>query len=186
MRSNMAYLSAHLLQYGYSIATVDYYWYTDLNARTMYLDEYGRLQPDPNRFPSSSGQQGFKALSAYAHSLGLLFGIHTMRGISGAAISAKLPVEGTNYTADQVYDPHAACPWSPIGDDSGRFYSLNLSHPGGQAYYNSLYQQYAMWGVDFIKGQPHAASRVATLYPHMPRSPPCRLFTPTRVRVRVR
>ena len=45
----------------------------------MILDEYGRLQPDPKRFPSSTQEAGFKKLAAYAHSKGLLFGIHTSR-----------------------------------------------------------------------------------------------------------
>ena len=175
MRGNMDYLSTHLLQFGYGIATVDYYWYLDLNERTMYLDEYGRLQPDPNRFPSSNGGQGFRALSAYAHSRGLLFGIHTMRGISGAAVAAKLRVKGTNYTADEVYDPNSACPWSPVAGEAARFYSLNLSHPGGQAFYDALYAQYAEWGVDFIKGHtqlphPHTTNASNTRAP--PASPP--------------
>ena len=116
----------------------------DLNAQTIYLDEFGRLQPDPNRFPSSMGEQGFTALAAYAHSKGLLFGIHTMRGVSQVAVSQKLKVLGTNYTADEVYDPTAACPWSTAAEgtaeDTSRFYSLNMSHPGAQQFYNALYQ----------------------------------------------
>ena len=43
----------------------------------MYIDDYGRVQPDPNRFPSSGTSNGFKKLAAYAHANGLLFGIHT-------------------------------------------------------------------------------------------------------------
>jgi alpha-galactosidase len=127
-----------------------------LNGTTIYCDENGRLQPDPNRFPSSLGDKGFTALAAYAHSKGLLFGIHTMRGISQAAITQKLKVLGTNFTADEVYDPHGACPWAPGSDPQQRFYSLNMSHPGGQAFYNSLYQQYATWGVGMHHTRTHS------------------------------
>ena len=123
----------------------------DLNGATIYSDEFGRLQPDPNRFPSSVGEQGFKALAAYAHSKGLLFGIHTMRGVSQAAVTQRLRVLGTNYTADEVYDRNTPCPWQPGGSPQQRFYSLNMTHPGGQAFYNALYRQYADWGVG-----PHA------------------------------
>jgi len=79
MIGNMDYLAANLSRFGYSIAVVDYYWYLDLDASTMYLDGYGRLQPDTNRFPASADGAGFKKLAAYAHSKGLLFGIHTSR-----------------------------------------------------------------------------------------------------------
>ena len=75
--ANIDYVAANLSSSGYTIVTIDYYWYLDLDAETMYLDEYGRLQPDTNRFPASSDGAGFKKLAAYAHSKGLLFGIHT-------------------------------------------------------------------------------------------------------------
>jgi len=29
--------------------------------------------------------------------------------------------------------------------------AVNLSHPAGQLYYDSIHQQYADWGVDFLK-----------------------------------
>ena len=40
------------------------------------MDEYSRLQPDIERFPSADGGRGFKPLADYIHSLGLKFGIH--------------------------------------------------------------------------------------------------------------
>jgi len=61
-----------------------------------------------------------------------------------------LAVLGSNYTADEVYDRNNQCGWTP-GSSSTTFYSLNVSHPGGQVFYDSLYAQYAEWGVDFIK-----------------------------------
>ena len=56
--------------------------YLDLDGQTMITDQYGRLQPDPKRFPSSTQDGGFKKLAAYAHSKGLLFGIHTSQSNS--------------------------------------------------------------------------------------------------------
>ena len=138
---------------GYNLMMVEYYWYLDLNSETMYLDQHARPQPDPNRFPSAIGEQGFKQLSAYLHSKGLLFGLHTMRGINHMAVQQKLGVLGTNYTADQIVDLTKPCPW--VGGSTtapyALFYSVNMSHPGGQTFYNSLYAQYAEWGVDVIK-----------------------------------
>lgn len=37
------------------------------------MDEYGRLIPAENRFPSAKGGQGFKPIADYVHSLGLKF-----------------------------------------------------------------------------------------------------------------
>jgi alpha-galactosidase len=148
--ANIDFIATNLLHYGYKIVTVDYYWYLDLNGRTMYMDEFGRPQPDPNRFPSSMGGQGFKKLAAYAHSKGLYFGIHTMRGVNQVAIDQKLRVQGLNVTVDQVYDSNNKCPWG-VNQPLGNFYSLDLSKKGGQEFHDSLYHQYAEWGVDFIK-----------------------------------
>ena len=51
--------------------------YLNLDGVTTTLDKYGRVQPDIQRFPSAAATQGFKKLAAYAHSKGLMFGIHT-------------------------------------------------------------------------------------------------------------
>ena len=123
--------------------------YLDLNNVTTYLDEYGRPQPDVNRWPSSTGLRGFTRLIDYIHSQGMLFGLHVMRGISEVAVRYQLPVMGTNYTAADVYDPDRVCPWSCV--DVSRFYALKEQHPASQAFYDSLYRQYAAWGVDLIK-----------------------------------
>ena len=67
-----------------------------------------------------------------------------MRGIPRAAAFRHLPVLGTDMTADQVADPYSICPWNPD------MYGVR-DIPAGQAYYDSLIQMYADWGVDFIK-----------------------------------
>jgi alpha-galactosidase len=149
MKANID-LTAELLQAsGYNIIELDWYWYLDLNAVTTYLDEYGRPQPDVNRWPSSTGLQGFKRIIDYIHSKGMLFGLHVMRGISAVAVEYQLPVLGTNYTADEIYDAQRACPWFCV--PVSQFYALKANHPGAQAYQNSLYAQFASWGVDMIK-----------------------------------
>jgi len=54
-------------------------------------------------------------------------------------------VEGTNYTAKDVADTDSICSWCSYN------YGVNMNHPGGQAFYDSLVDQMAGWGVDFIK-----------------------------------
>ena len=59
------------------------------------MDDYGRLLPATNRFPSAMGGRGFKPLADYVHSKGLKFGIHIMRDVPRQAVKGNLPVLGT-------------------------------------------------------------------------------------------
>lgn len=88
IRGNAEYMATHLKEYGWSYITVDIQWYEPLANSSQYrpfvpliMDEYSRLMPAENRFPSAADGQGFKPLADYVHSLGLKFGIHIMRGI---------------------------------------------------------------------------------------------------------
>ena len=109
------------------------------------MDDYGRLVPAPNRFPSAAQGQGFKPLADYMHSKGLKFGIHIMRGIPRAAVEKNLPILGTSAHAQDVADTGNACSWSTA------MYGVDVSKPAGQAYYDSIVALYAKWGVDYIK-----------------------------------
>ena len=51
------------------------------------MDEYGRVIPAPNRFPSASDGKGFGPIAEYIHNKGLKFGIHIMRGIPRQAVT---------------------------------------------------------------------------------------------------
>jgi alpha-galactosidase len=144
--------AAKLLPAGYDVFTVDIQWYEPEASSYTYnakpkpaMDGNGRLQPAPNRFPSAKGGKGFAPLAAQVHKLGLRFGVHLMRGIPRAAVAARLPVLGTKYTADQVADTSSTCSWNPD------MYGVNMRHPGGQAYYDSVFALLAAWGVDFVK-----------------------------------
>ncbi len=68
-----------------------------------------------------------------------------MRGIPRGVVARKMPVKGTNYTADQIANTNSTCGWLNL------MYGLDMSKPGAQEYYNSLYDLYAEWGVDYVK-----------------------------------
>ncbi len=155
VKANARFMAEHLKAYGYEYVVIDIEWYArdagTQRPEVQYipfgdnaLDEYGRLQPAENRFPSSTGGRGFRELSDYVHSLGLKFGIHIMRGIARAAAYRHLPILGTDTTADKVADPYSICPWNPD------MYGVRNTREG-QIYYDGLIQMYADWGVDFIK-----------------------------------
>lgn len=151
-RETAAIMAEKLLPFGYDIFTVDIQWYEPEASSYSYnakpkpaMDGYGRVIPAPNRFPSSVGGKGFGPLAAQVHALGMKFGIHIMRGIPRAAVEANLPVEGTNYRAADIANRNSICSWNPD------MYGVDMTKPGAQAYYDSIFRLYASWGVDFIK-----------------------------------
>ncbi|TBO42815.1 NPCBM/NEW2 domain-containing protein [Pedobacter kyonggii] len=145
-------MAKYLLPSGYNYLTVDIQWYEpeskghayDPNA-LLTMDGYGRLTPGLKKFPSAADGKGFKPLADYVHAKGLKFGIHIMRGIPRQAVEKNTPVLGTNVKAQDIAIKSSTCPWNPD------MYGIKANSPEGQAYYNSIVQMYADWGVDFIK-----------------------------------
>lgn len=159
VKRNADYLSKHLKKYGYGYVVVDIQWYDPTANSFIYydfaplkMDKYARLMPDPKRFPSAKNGAGFKSLADYVHSLGLKFGIHIMRGIPRQAVYQDTPIKSTNKTARDIA-ANNICPWN------SDMFGVNVDLPAGQAYYNSIMNLYASWGVDFIKCDDIAYSR---------------------------
>lgn len=156
IKANADYMAKHLKEFGWEYVVVDIEWYAydagTKRDRYQYIpfgkeeiDEYSRLLPCPDRFPSSRGGQGFKPLADYVHDLGLKFGIHIMRGIPRIAAHTHTKILGTNKTANEIADPGSICSWNPD------MYGVIPDIEGAQEYYNSIMDLYAGWGVDFIK-----------------------------------
>ena len=171
VRANADYMAAHLKQFGWEYIVVDIEWYAHgagtrrdefqyIPFSTLEMDEYGRLLPDPERFPSSVNGAGFTPLAEYIHSLGLKFGIHIMRGIPRIAAHNHMPICNSPATADQIADPSSICGWNPD------MYGIRNTSQG-QDYYDSIVELYASWGVDFIKCDDICNTN---LYPHNPYS----------------
>jgi len=141
-----------LKSHGWQYVVVDIQWY-EPNAQgfqyrknaALTMDEWGRLVPAENRFPSAANGAGFKALAQYVHVKGLKFGIHVMRGIPRQAVVENIPIKGTNRHAADVADKDSICSWNPD------MYGVDMSKPGAQEYYDSVYELIASWGVDFVK-----------------------------------
>jgi alpha-galactosidase len=152
VKANADYMAKHLKEHGWQYVVVDIQW-SEPHAQAhgyrpdaeLAMDEYGRLIPAVNRFPSSAGGRGFKPLADYIHGLGLRFGIHIMRGIPRRAVKANLPVFGSEVRAAEIADRYSICPWN------SDMYGIDMSRPGAQDYYDSILKLYAAWGVDYIK-----------------------------------
>lgn len=154
VKANADYMAENLKDFGWEYVVVDIRWYVDNQSTGHYnayensdfvLDEYGRYMPSPKRFPSAADGAGFKPLADYMHSLGLKFGIHIMRGVPKEAVFNKMPIKGTNKTAADIYSTDSECTW--LQDN----YTIVAGKPGAQEYYNSIFDLYASWGVDFVK-----------------------------------
>jgi len=152
VKANADAMARDLARYGWQYIVVDIQWYEPTAQGHDYkpgaaltMDDYGRLTPAVNRFPSAANGVGFKALADYVHSKGLKFGIHIMRGIPKQAVVKNTPIKGTPYRAADIADMENTCRWNPdmVGVDTTK--------PGSQAYYDSIAELYASWGVDYIK-----------------------------------
>jgi hypothetical protein len=154
VKANTDYMAARLKQYGWEYIVVDIRWYVDnqigdayndFNKSDFIYDQFGRYLPSPKRFPSSVNGAGFKPLADYVHSKGLKFGIHIMRGVPVTAVNQKLYIKGSSKTAADIYSTELQCNW--LRDN----YTILADKEGAQEYYNSIFELYSSWGVDFVK-----------------------------------
>lgn len=152
IRQNADFMAKYLNQYGWEYIVVDIQWSAP-NAKNheydpfteLCMDEYSRLIPAENRFPSAAGGKGFAPLAEYVHSLGLKFGIHIMRGIPRQAVHRNTKIKGTDKTAREIAKTASICAWNTD------MYGVDPEKEGARAYYDSIFELYASWGVDFIK-----------------------------------
>jgi len=105
------------------------------------FDEYGRPKPDAKKFP-----QGVSDVAAYVHKNGQKLGIYWIPGILEDVYKANPPILGSKqHIQDIVVKPfQPATGW-------GFGYKIDYTQPGAQAYVNSVADQFASWGVDFLK-----------------------------------
>lgn len=156
---NAKYMAENLKDYGWEYIVCDIQWSEPTADSCWYhkfaelnMDEYSRLIPAENRFPSSKGGKGFKPIADKIHEMGLKFGIHIMRGIPRQAVHKNTRILGTDRTARQIAHDSSVCRWNTD------MYGVDPTQEGAQEYYNSLFELYAQWGVDFVKVDDIAAT----------------------------
>ncbi len=152
LMANAEYMAKYLKPYGWEYVVCDIQWYEPTADGSQYhkfadlcMDEYSRLIPAENRFPSSAGGRGFGPIADRIHAMGLKFGIHIMRGIPRQAVHRNTKIYGTDMTARQVAKSYSICAWNTD------MYGVDSAAEGAQEYYNSIFNLYASWGVDFVK-----------------------------------
>jgi hypothetical protein len=170
--ANADYMATNLKSHGWNLITIDIQWYEPLAHTTEYrngaileMDANGRLLPAPNRFPMTAKTHSFKPIADYLHARGLKFGLHLMRGVPRQAVADKtpikllssrtflsprqagnaIPIKRKSYTAADIADKVNVCRWN------GDMYGVDMSKPGAQEYYDSVFALLASWDLDFVK-----------------------------------
>ena len=110
------------------------------NADRLNMDRNGLLEPSVTYFPN-----GLLPLIEKAHKNDIKFGVHMMRGVPKQAVYNRLPIKGSDYTCADIADTTSTCGFCPYN------YGVDMTKPGAQEYYNSVYKKLAEWGVDFVK-----------------------------------
>ena len=172
-RETVEFMANNLRDHGWEYAVIDYIWWNPnpgghnvrenfkqrighpdvrlaadgslLDKREVTMDEFGRLLPSVERFPSSAGGKGFKPLADWVHSKGMKFGIHIMRGIHREAYYRNTPILGSKASAKDIAKVGDHAPWL------NNMFGVDWRQEGAQEYYDSIFRLYAQWGVDYIK-----------------------------------
>jgi hypothetical protein len=132
---------------GYDYVNQDDGWYVCPGRHGPSVDADGRWVTDKDLFPPGpDGDNGITRLAGYVHGLGLRFGIYVTPGISKQAIAENTPILGSNETAKQISSGRPQNNYN-----CGGMVGLNFKRAGAQAYVNSIVDEFAAWGVDYIK-----------------------------------
>ncbi len=162
-RENVEYIAANLKPFGYEYAVIDAGWYNNTpkilaerqNLETFdelkatkpeyNCDQFGRPVPHPDAFPCTAEAKSFKPLADYVHSKGLKFGLHMMRGMTTNAFGRGCIIKGTDTKYEDLIDLESLCLWSP------KTFGVKTDHPSAQEWYDSLFEMFAEWEIDFVK-----------------------------------
>ena len=131
---------------GFQYVNVDDFWYECPGSQGPNVDQYGRWVTDPAKFPASGSTNGIAVAAAHVHADGLKFGLYVTPGISKQAVAAKSPIEGTDYTADEI-----ATATAEKNYNCGGMVGIDYTKPGAQAFIDSWADEFASWGVDYVK-----------------------------------
>jgi alpha-galactosidase len=138
--------SSGLAGAGYQYVNVDDFWYQCPGSQGPAVDQYGRWVTNATEFPASGSTNGIAVVAAHVHADGLKFGIYVTPGISKQAVAENTPIQGTSYTADEI-----ATSGGESNYNCGGMVGIDYSKPGAQAFVNSWANEFASWGVDYVK-----------------------------------
>jgi hypothetical protein len=138
-------MKKYLSDYGYEYINIDAGW-NDGN------DQWGRPLPSTQRYPN-----GFVNLVNHVHANGQKLGIYSIPGMDRQLASTNFEIYGTRAKYGRpIYGRDILAK-----DANGNYiimdywdsftYKIDFSKPGAQEYIDSIVDQFASWGVDFLK-----------------------------------
>jgi len=152
IRENLEAFAKKLKPHGYEYFVIDAGWFHEFDnppteefprdwpAKHVRIDEFGRPLVSKHFFPN-----GLKPIIDRAHKLGIKFGLWMIRGINKKAVEQNFTIKGTKYRAADIANKEDLCPWWPDN------YGVDMTKPGAQEYYNSIFELLASWEIDFVK-----------------------------------
>ncbi|GAM90402.1 hypothetical protein ANO11243_084450 [Dothideomycetidae sp. 11243] len=121
-------LASQLTGGNFTYCSLDSGWSMPSNG-----DSFGRIMPDTSKFSNLPG------LASHLHGQGLQLGVYVVPGAFSA--DSNKPIRGTNVKIGAV------C----TGNNGLSRCNFDYSRPATQQWHNSVVNQFASWGVDYIK-----------------------------------
>ncbi|MFP5227405.1 MAG: glycoside hydrolase family 27 protein [Acidobacteriota bacterium] len=171
-RDSVTWFHNHLQRFSWQYVVVDEGWFAQhpenpVGHMDYTISDDGRYMPAVNRFPSAAGGKGFGPLADWVHAQGLKFGIHIVHGIPREAVTHNLRIAHSHFTAAEAADTSDTCSWN--SDNYGV-----KNNKAGQAYYDSMADLYARWGVDYLKvdciSKPYQADEIHMIHDALQRT----------------
>lgn len=133
-------MAGKLKRAGYTNINLDAGWNASW-AWEFRTDANGIPEADPERFPN-----GIASLADYVHGKGLKIGLYGGAGLQKPIYEKDAPIVGTNCTTKDI----VVLPLTPTNMWGGDW-KIDFTKPCAQAYFDSIADRFASWGVDFVK-----------------------------------
>ncbi|MEV0289616.1 glycoside hydrolase family 27 protein [Kribbella sp. NPDC050820] len=133
-------MAANLKRVGYTNVNLDAGWNANWEWQ-FRTDANGIPEADPERFPN-----GIASLARYVHGKGLKLGLYGGAGLQKAIYDKNAPIVGTDCTTQDI----TVMPLTPTNMWGGDW-KIDFTKPCAQAYFDSIADRFASWGVDFVK-----------------------------------
>src|SRR3989440_8273045 len=131
---------------GYTNINLDDFWYQCPGSQGPNVDRFGRWVTDPVKFPPDGATDGIQVVADHVHGDGLKFGLYVTPGIAKQAVAQNTPIEGTPYHAADIATTTAEKNYNCKG-----MVGIDYTRPGAQEFVNSWANEFASWGVDYVK-----------------------------------
>jgi alpha-galactosidase len=142
-----AMVSSGLNSAGYLYVNVDDFWYNCPGSQGPDVDAYGRWVTNasdlPAEFERGERDRGRRRLRALAGAE--VRALRHARDLRPGGVE-NTPIQGTSYTANEIANGD-----SENNYNCGGMQGINYSAPGAQAFINSWADEFASWGVDYLK-----------------------------------